>query len=639
MRIEMKKFLFIGSRIANSYFFEKAQKCGRLEFISVTNGKQYNLPKYINDLKLAINELKHQQVDYEQKTVEKHDVQQLVNDILTIKRSIEDCHESIRLTKGEILRVSPLGDFDINDVKELKLLIKKEIQFFYIKRLKLIAEKIPEELIYINSEYDFDYYLYIGDDRFTNLFFSEIICDRSLKYLLKDLKQLEANSREKEIKLKNSASYLNCLCDYLVGELNEINLKFAKEEITNHLDQQLFAVEAWIPNNQIKYIKDLISDIPIFYQEVAIEKNDKIPTYLENKNMGAVGQDIVEIYDTPSTTDRDPSSFVIWAFAIFFGMIISDAGYGLLFLSVSLYLWGMFGKKWSGLKKRMLKLLTLMSFTTIIWGVMVASYFSIKMEPDNQLNRISLLYHLAYNKIDYNITKKSETFSEWTIKYPNLTNTLDPAIFLQNGKVNHGSTVKFSLMENLYDGILLEIAILVGIIHLSLSFLRNLYRNWSGIGWILMLFGGYLYFPYVLGSVSIVNYMGFMQVSTSTIIGIHLLYSGFGLAIILALIQEKWKGIGVVFKLIEIFADTLSYLRLYALGLASMVMAATFNEIGIAFGGLGFIIILLGHIVNISLGIMAGVIHGLRLNFLEWYHHSFEGGGKKFNPLRLMVRE
>ena len=135
--------------------------------------------------------------------------------------------------------------------------------------------------------------------------------------------------------------------------------------------------------------------------------------------------------------------------------------------------------------------------------------------------------------------------------------------------------------------------------------------------------------------------MGWMDFTRACTLGQQLLYGGLALAVLLSVIQEKWAGLASLFKVIEIFADTLSYLRLYALGLASMVMAATFNEIGMAIGGYsaGWIIILLGHCVNISLGILAGVIHGLRLNFLEWYHHSFEGGGYKFNPLRLLVKE
>jgi V/A-type H+-transporting ATPase subunit I len=50
-------------------------------------------------------------------------------------------------------------------------------------------------------------------------------------------------------------------------------------------------------------------------------------------------------------------------------------------------------------------------------------------------------------------------------------------------------------------------------------------------------------------------------------------------------------------------------------------------------------VIILGHGINISLGLMAGVIHGLRLNFIEWYHYSFEGGGRFFNPLKLLKLE
>lgn len=89
-------------------------------------------------------------------------------------------------------------------------------------------------------------------------------------------------------------------------------------------------------------------------------------------------------------------------------------------------------------------------------------------------------------------------------------------------------------------------------------------------------------------------------------------------------------------NVIQVFSDVLSYLRLYALGMAGMIVAQTFNGLGERFGiVIGTIIILIGHTVNINLSIMSGVIHGLRLNFLEWYHYCFEGGGKLFNPLRL----
>ena len=91
---------------------------------------------------------------------------------------------------------------------------------------------------------------------------------------------------------------------------------------------------------------------------------------------------------------------------------------------------------------------------------------------------------------------------------------------------------------------------------------------------------------------------------------------------------------------IQIFSDTMSYFRLYALGLAGAMLASVINDLasGVPLV-IGIVILVLGHGVNILLSIMSGVIHGLRLNYLEWYHYSFEGDGKIFNPLRQLTRD
>jgi len=101
-------------------------------------------------------------------------------------------------------------------------------------------------------------------------------------------------------------------------------------------------------------------------------------------------------------------------------------------------------------------------------------------------------------------------------------------------------------------------------------------------------------------------------------------------------LKNKWLGLLEIMNSIQVFADILSYLRLYALGLAGAIVAATINEMAAKMPVvIAFVVILMAHGINMILGIMSGVIHGLRLNFLEWYHYSFEGGGKAFKPLRL----
>ena len=91
---------------------------------------------------------------------------------------------------------------------------------------------------------------------------------------------------------------------------------------------------------------------------------------------------------------------------------------------------------------------------------------------------------------------------------------------------------------------------------------------------------------------------------------------------------------------IQVFADILSYLRIFALGLAGSIMSSTINQLSSQMPlFIGIITIIFAHTINILLSIMGGTIHGLRLNFLEWYHYSFEGGGRPFKPLELHTFE
>jgi V/A-type H+-transporting ATPase subunit I len=175
------------------------------------------------------------------------------------------------------------------------------------------------------------------------------------------------------------------------------------------------------------------------------------------------------------------------------------------------------------------------------------------------------------------------------------------------------------------------------VIHVILSFLRYIRRTPAGLGWILFLIGGYLYAPAYLNATSFLHFIFGMDKVKSAEAGYQLLLGGIGLAMGIAIIQYKIFGLLEAMNLIQVFADVLSYLRLYALGLAGGIVSATVNDmagsVAIVFG---LIILVLGHMVNIVLSLMGGVIHGLRLNFIEWYHYSFEGGGKLFEPLKLL---
>ncbi len=640
MRIDLKKILFIGSKQAHEVFFSRAQKIGWFEFISVSGEKPHLFPKPIEELKLAIKFLKKQPVKEVQEQIERPKIRGLVNNILSLKLDLDHKLEQRRLLESEIVKVKPIGDFDVAEFHSLANDSGMEFQFFFVRHDRLKHENIPKDLIYVNSEFDFDYYLYIGKEKFSNIALTELTVRKSLSELLADKKNLTDEIHLIEKELKSLTCYLEDLEEYLLEELGSLNLAFAKGDVDFYLDQELFGIEAWVPKNKMKELDELVKGLPIYMTSVAIEKTDVMPTYLENTGLSRIGQDLVEIYDIPSTGDKDPSFWVICSFALFFGMIVSDAGYGLLFLIMSLFAKFKFPKL-TGMKRRMVSLGLILSTTSIIWGVLIASYFSIGFAPTNPMSKTSILYHISLKKIAYHMKLSDQTFQEWVKEYPQITEARTPLAVLQAAYDEVDGIKIYKFMNEMNDSLLLEIAILVGILHLSISFFRNLYRNWSGIGWIITMWGGYLYLPKIVDSISILQYAGFISGYNTCFMGQQLLYGGLGISFILMLIQQKWMGLTIVFKIIEVFADTLSYLRLYALGLAGMIMASTFNDMGAMVGGgiLGALVIFFGHAVNITLTVSAGVLHGLRLNFLEWYHHCFEGEGKKFRPLKLFNQE
>ena len=634
MIIDVVKYLFIGASGDLDPFFEKAQREGFIQFIPSSEKKGVEFPKDVQDLINALKALRKQPKMKEFEKIERNP-KEVTDRILYLKNTIDALYEEKRLLNAEIMRISPLGDFSLEDIQKLEQEGHRKVQFFCVKTAKRQKENLGEDLIYLNTEYDLDYFMSVHEEKISPPGMIEMHLDSSLNDLKNRFSEVKESIHQSEIELKEHAGYIHFLKMELTRHMNSSSLDFAKSEVSKPLEGSLFSVEAWVPKNRRQDVIKLLKKFKIYAEEIAIEKTDHVPTYMENKDLSAVGEDLVRIYDIPATNDKDPSKWVISSFAIFFAMIISDAGYGMIFLTLALFLRFKIPNL-EGAGRRFVTLFTLLASTCILWGVLTGSYFGLDLAPGNPINQVSILHHLSVKKANYHMRVKDDVYEDWIKKYPHLENAKTGEQFLSGAIGEKDGQKVYEVVEEFHDNILIEIAILAGVIHIALSLLRYFRRHLSGLGWVAALIGGYLFFPSMLHATSMVNFLGVLSKPYAEHIGIQLLYGGMGLAFLLAFIQFRLKGLAEVAKIIEIFADVLSYLRLYALALAGMILAATFNGIGknIGFVG-GFFVILIGHCVNITLSCMGGVIHGLRLNFIEWYHYSFDGGGKIFNPLKL----
>jgi V/A-type H+-transporting ATPase subunit I len=197
--------------------------------------------------------------------------------------------------------------------------------------------------------------------------------------------------------------------------------------------------------------------------------------------------------------------------------------------------------------------------------------------------------------------------------------------------------IDFNTKEGQNLGMLLSI--IIGMIHISLSFLikfRNT-RDFAALGWIGAIWSGYFLVHSEMADG--VNNPAAMYALIASL-AVVFIFSSRSKNLLFRILE----GLNGLLGIVQVFSDVLSYLRLFALGIATVYMAHTFNmlaeEIAAALPWIGYvfasIILFAGHSVNLLLGVMGGVIHGLRLNFLEWYRWSFSGDGIVYKPFRLV---
>lgn len=636
MRVDVKKVLFVGMEADRETFFTQAQKEGLVEFINPSKLRTKEVPEEVQNLLNAIKVLRGlEPVDQFEPDDNYRQAPIFAKAILELHNRIETLREERRVLRQEIARVQPFGAFDVKALKELESEAGRVFQFFVAKKSAETEAEYTKELILVNSDHGLDYYVGINTQARSYDGLTEMYIEEPVNVLNKRFREIEAKIHETEQTLKTYANRNTYLHEALVHEMNRYELSSSRSFAEGQLNDQVFAVQGWVAQDQLPALNRLVAKHNVHWEAIAVEEEDRVPTCLENEGMARIGEDLVHIYDTPATTDKDPSPWVLWSFALFFAMIIGDGGYGLLFLIGALYLRSkLTGAK--GMGKRVVTLSLILASFTLGWGLLTHSFFGINLGLEHPLRQNAPIQKLITMKADYHLKAQDEVYQHWVQKYPKLSSVDTPVEFLFGARDEVDAKVSYTMADQFYDNLMLELALFVGVLHISLSFLRNLRASWAGIGWILAMIGGYLYFPEYLNSTSLVHFALGVERAAGAVVGFDLLLGGIGVACVLALIQHRAGGATEILNVIGVFSDVLSYLRLYALGLAGAMMSSTFNEIGGSMPlVIGSVVILIGHLVNIVLSIMGGVIHGLRLNFLEWYHYCFEGGGVLFKPLSL----
>lgn len=370
-----------------------------------------------------------------------------------------------------------------------------------------------------------------------------------------------------------------------------------------------FVLQGYLPKGNEEEIKKELDKITnaFFIEFSEPTEVDNPPTLTVNNKIVKQAEFITDMYSVPSYREVDPNKPLFFFFMLFMGVIMADVGYGIIMIIGGLFLSSKI-KRDSG-AKRLWNVIAIDGVFTVVFGVLFNSCFGFSMYKGSILPS----------------------------PIPDGSGTDDIMIVLLG-------------------------CLTLGVLHIATGYFlkaMNCFKSkditggiFDGLIWVLFFCGAvFASFNFLLKY--LLSDAGFEKISPSvrsffdkmTLPGIIIVIATVAIAAFTAGRNEKGfgkfsKGFGAVYGLINLMSDILSYARLFGLMLSGMIIASTFNDIGldlIRSGGFGVVggplVIVAGHAFNIAMGVLGAYIHDSRLQYIEFFSKFYTGEGEKFTPL------
>ncbi len=309
----------------------------------------------------------------------------------------------------------------------------------------------------------------------------------------------------------------------------------------------------------------------------------EVPTLLRNKKPIRIVQPLFDFMGTfPGYHEMDISFVFLLFFSVFYAMIVGDAGYGLIFLC---------GTIWARMKYKKAPsepfiLFFVLSITTIIWGLITGTWFG------------------------------SQAISEWPVLN----------MFIIDEIYSFAGTDEA-------QNFMMQLTFIIGILHLSVARLMAGLKKLpspTGIadfGWILILWCVFFVANQLVLGKEMPGFAVYLLIAGTLLVGV---FANFQKNILKGFLLSIGN---LPLDIISSFSDIVSYIRLFAVGIATVTVAYSFNEM--ASGIMAPFILVLGHGLNIILAMMSVLVHGVRLNMLEFSGHlGQEWSGKEYKPFK-----
>ena len=369
---------------------------------------------------------------------------------------------------------------------------------------------------------------------------------------------------------------------------------------THAAGDKLMVLQGWIPADKEAALTSFLSGKDVYYECRNATKADNAPILLKNNAFTRMYEVLTGMYGMPEYGEFDPTPLIAPFFTLFFAFCMGDSGYGLVLIALGFFLKHKLSKSLAG----MMNLVITLGIATTVVGAILGTFFGVSL---------------------------------FDVSLPGWMKQ-----FMIVGKIGEASYDKQMLLALIIGAVHICIAMTVKAICSTVRYgFKESLSNW---GWLLLVVGfvctGGLSFMKVISEE--VTTTAFIVIGGISAIGIYLL-NNIHRNVFVNIGAGLWDTYNMATGLL---GDVLSYIRLYALGLAGGMLGGVFNQLAFmvqdAAGGIAGIIfctliLVFGHTLNIAMSCLSAFVHPLRLTFVEYFKNSgYEGKGEAYKPFAVI---
>lgn len=525
-------------------------------------------------------------------------------DVLDTDERIAELRGELTSAKKELVARKPWGEFSSEDLQKLEAK-GLQIRFYSCPKKKFDASWGDIQPLQVISETESTvFFVTVAPAGEQYSFPIEPVAAPagSVNEAEKTLADLQFRLDGENRKLANWKSCIGNLEKTYADRLGELDLYFAEAATEKAVDNYVTVLTGFAPVEDDDRLKKAFDELGVYYTAEAATKEDNPPIKLHNNWFARNFEVLTGMYGMPVYDEFDPTPVLGPFFMLFFAMCMGDAGYGILLMLIALFM--KLKMQDSGLGK-MYRLIGFLGGMTFFVGLFLGTFFG-----------MSILS------------------ASWA---PSWLKALCIDGWFPDGKIA-GFPVQMVL------------AVAIGVLHICLAMIIKTVnftkrfgfsKTISTWGWTTLIVGGIVVISLGMMEVLSAEVFKWVIIALAAVSGLAIfVFNTPGRNPLVNIGSGLWDTYNMVTGLL---GDVLSYIRLYALGLAGGMLGNAFNIMGTMILDIPvpvvnwvfcIVILIFGHVLNLAMSCLGAFVHPLRLTFVEYFKNSgYEGTGAKYNPL------